>query len=917
MRMKLITFRRLQIIAVTCACAYSLSAFSVQASTTIQGCQIYPDTNPWNRDVSADPLDPNSANYIAYISAGGKTMVHPDFGSNFGIPFVVVSGTQPMVPIAFTVSPDESDPAPYPIPSNAPVEGNGAPGDRHVLVLDKDNALLYEMYNSAFTNPGWSCDNGAVFDLKSNTLRPDGFTSADAAGLPVLAGLPRYAETNAGVITHALRFTVRATAKSFIHPATHYASTTANPNAPPMGLRLRLKASYSLAGMTGQSLVIATALKKYGMIVADNGSDWYISGEQNASWNDTDINQLKTIPGNMFEVVQSGSPISVSSSPQPPPTITTPPANQTVGVGQAATFTVVANGTGTIQYQWQKNGAAINGARIATYTTPPAAAGDNGSTFNVVVTSLGGTVTSASATLTVSGSGTAPSITTQPVNQTVTVGQTATFSVVASGTAPLTYQWLKNNGAIGGATSATYTTTPTAITDNGATFKCTVTNSVNSATSNAATLTVTAAPVKPTITTQPASQSVTAGQTATFSVAASGTSPLSYQWQKNSFNIGGATSASYTTPATTLAGSGSAFQCVVTNSVGSVTSNAATLTVNAPPQPVLTTISISPASATVKAGQTQQFSATGIDQFGAALIPQPALSWTVSGGGTIGAAGLFTATSGGTFTVTAASGAVRGSTPFKVTAPTITSPPGPGNPNVTAGNPVNFNAGAADPNGGTVTYVWNFGDGSTATGGSVTHTFSAPGNYNVTVTISDSTGDVTTTTIPITVSAAAQPPPPVAIAMSVSKLQGAASFKSGGHDACSISGVIPKLPFGFNPTGQALSLSIGGASASFTLDKNGRGRAAQGRAGTIALKLKPTKRDPKTKKPVFQGGDVQFTASIRNGAWAKIWGLDPNATASKAPMSMPATVQLAGSTYVATVAVTYSSKTHVSGKFKK
>src|SRR5215469_8649159 len=263
------------------------------------------------------------------------------------------------------------------------------------------------------------------------------------------------------------------------------------------------------------------------------------------------------------------------------PSIITEPANQVVKAGQTATFTVVATGTATLTYQWQKSGAAISGATAASYTTAATTSTDNGAQFVVVVSNSVGSVTSIAATLTVNAIAVPPSITTQPVNQTVTVGQTATFTVVATGTAPLSYQWQKNGAAISGATLASYTTPATTSADNGAQFVVVVSDSAGSATSNAATLTVSASAVAPSITTQPASQTVTVGQTATFTVVATGTSPLSYQWQKNGTAISGATSASYTTPATTSSDNGAQFVVVVSNVAGSVTSNAATLTVNA------------------------------------------------------------------------------------------------------------------------------------------------------------------------------------------------------------------------------------------------------------------------------------------------------------------------------------------------
>jgi hypothetical protein len=196
---------------------------------------------------------------------------------------------------------DESDPGPYPFPPSAPVE---AGGDRHVLVLDRDACQLYETFDSRYLGPGWHCGSGAKFDLRSNALRTDGWTSADAAGLPILPGLVRRDEVLAGEIRHALRFTVRRTQRAYVHPATHFASSNTDPNLPPMGLRVRLKASYDIARFSGAARVILVALRRYGMFVADNGSDWFISGETNTAWNDDEIEPLKTVPGSAFEVVR-------------------------------------------------------------------------------------------------------------------------------------------------------------------------------------------------------------------------------------------------------------------------------------------------------------------------------------------------------------------------------------------------------------------------------------------------------------------------------------------------------------------------------------------------------------------------------------------------------------------------------------
>ena len=273
---------------------------------SLGSCSVFPSDNPWNRDVSNDPVDPSSDAIIANIQANGGTNLHPDFGSNlgYGIPYVVVPGDQPRVDVTFDYA-DESDPGPYPIPPDAPIEGGSdASGDRHILVIDRDNCVLYETYASQYVGPGWQCGSGAVFDLRSNTLRPDCWTSSDAAGLPVFPGLVRIDEVQAGTIEHAIRVTFSRTRAAFIHPATHFASSQTDPTYPPMGMRLRLKADFDLSGYTGQALIILNALQHYGFIVADNGSNWFFQGASDAAFDDDDLSQLKNVAGDAFEVVQ-------------------------------------------------------------------------------------------------------------------------------------------------------------------------------------------------------------------------------------------------------------------------------------------------------------------------------------------------------------------------------------------------------------------------------------------------------------------------------------------------------------------------------------------------------------------------------------------------------------------------------------
>jgi uncharacterized protein (TIGR03437 family) len=287
---------------------------------TLGGCAMFPANSIWNTPIDTLPVSSNSAAYINSI--GPSTGLHPDFGSGtwdgapIGIPYALVTGSQPKVSVTFDYA-GESDPGPYPIPANPPIEGgSGSTGDRHVLLVDTTNCILYELY-AAYPQSGgaWQAGSGAIFDLKGNQLRPLDWTSADAAGLPILPGLVRYDEILAGKIAHAIRFTVQVTQKAYLWPARHYASSNTSTSVPPMGARFRLKSAFDVSGFPPEVQIILNAMKKYGIIVADNGSNWFISGVPDDRWNNDNLATLSNVRGSNFEAVdESGLMMNVNSA---------------------------------------------------------------------------------------------------------------------------------------------------------------------------------------------------------------------------------------------------------------------------------------------------------------------------------------------------------------------------------------------------------------------------------------------------------------------------------------------------------------------------------------------------------------------------------------------------------------------------
>jgi hypothetical protein len=396
--------RGLAAIAVGCiAVSSTLLTSGGAASGAALPCPLLPADNVWHADISHLPLHAKSPQYVASMGTGGA--LHSDFGAGMwdggpiGIPFTTVPGTQPKVNVRFAYA-DESDPGPYPIPANAPIEGGASSkGDRHVLVVDRDNCVLYELYAAYPNGDGtWRAGSGAVYDLHSDALRPSTWTSADAAGLPILPGLVTYDEVASGHIDHAIRITASATQNTFLWPARHQAGD-ANTNLPPMGLRLRLKASVDISSYSAADQVILRALKTYGAIVADNGSSWFISGAPDPRWNDDDLHNLGRLHGSDFEAVDESSLMAdpnsgrVAGSQPPPPGPTVSIADARKNEGNSSTsrlkFTITLSAAATqnvtVRVATADGTAHAPGDYVAKTATVTIRAGSTSASFSVKI----------------------------------------------------------------------------------------------------------------------------------------------------------------------------------------------------------------------------------------------------------------------------------------------------------------------------------------------------------------------------------------------------------------------------------------------------------------------------------------------------------------------------------------------------
>jgi hypothetical protein len=358
------------------------SVMSTGQGASLNGFLPFPADNAWNQDISSAAVDPNSDAIISFI--GPSIGLHPDFGSglyagsSMGIPYSVVSSSQSPVKINFTAYGDESDPGPMPIPATAQIEAfpNPGTGDRHVLVIDNSNCFLYELYSASANSDGsWNAGSAAVWDLDNDEQRPWTWTSADAAGLPIFPGLVRYDEVAAGKIQHAIRFTLPQSQAAMVPPASHWAATSSNPIAPPMGMKLRLKANYDITGFSTNVQVILTALKKYGLIMADNGSAMYLSGAPDDPWDNSDLHNLSQVPASAFEVVKMNPIYTASNVPQAAaPSITSFTASPTsVSSGAQVTLSWQVSGASYLIVSPQigavrGNSATVKPTQTTTYT---------------------------------------------------------------------------------------------------------------------------------------------------------------------------------------------------------------------------------------------------------------------------------------------------------------------------------------------------------------------------------------------------------------------------------------------------------------------------------------------------------------------------------------------------------------------
>ncbi len=488
-------------------CFVGLAAIASGQAPTVGTCTVFPADNIWNTRIDQLPVHPSSSTWVNTI--GSTATLRADFGSGtynggpIGIPYITTPGTQTKYPATFLYQ-DESDTGPYAIPLNAPIEGGSAStGDRHAISIDTDNCILYEIYRAFPQTASWKGDSGAIFNLLSNALRPLTWTSTDAAGLPVFAGLVRYDEIVAGAIRHAIRFTVPQTQRAYVWPARHYASTLTGTQYPPMGARFRLRANFDISGFSPTNQIILTALKRYGMILADNGSAWYMSGAPDERWNNTELRQFLTVAGSNLEAVDATVLMVDVNSGQAQQTsvfVNVNPSSATVQVSTQKQFTASVVGNANQAVTWDVNGTvggnsaagfidSISGLYTAPVVPPSPATVTVHATSAAVPSAIG------SAAVTVVNPPPPVSVSISPTSASVRVRRTRQFTATVSNTSNTAVTW-KVNGVTGGnstigtvSTAGTYKA-PTSV-PSPATVTVTAVSVADSTKSASATVTVT------------------------------------------------------------------------------------------------------------------------------------------------------------------------------------------------------------------------------------------------------------------------------------------------------------------------------------------------------------------------------------------------------------------------------------------
>ena len=524
---------------------------SAQAPTIGGGCTVFPADNIWNTPVDQLPVAGNSSTYVNTIGASGT--VHIDFGSGLyaggpiGIPFITVPGSQTKYPVTFQYA-DESDQGPYAIPLNAPIEGGSAStGDRHAIAIDTNNCILYELYAAYPQSSSWQAGSGSIFNLLQSILRPSGWTSADAAGLPIFPGLARYDEIAAGEIRHALRFTVPQTQKAFVWPARHYASSLTGSQYPPMGVRFRLRAGFDISGFSPVNQIILKALKKYGMMIADNGSAWFISGAPDSRWNNDDLHTLGLgIHGSDFEVVDvSGlmiSPDSGQARQTSAVSVSVTPSSASVQVSTTKQFSATVNNSTNQGVTWTASAGSITAAGL--FTAPssvPAPA-----TVTIQATSQADTSAKGTASVTITPPPPPVTVTVSPSSANVQVSMTQQFNATVNNSSNQSVTWSVTGG--GTISSAGLYTAPATVPAGAVTVQAT--SVASPTTSGSASVTVTNPTLPVSVTISPTSAEVRINRTRTFTATVQNAADQSVTWKVNGITGGNSTVGTISTQGT-------------------------------------------------------------------------------------------------------------------------------------------------------------------------------------------------------------------------------------------------------------------------------------------------------------------------------------------------------------------------------